>query len=102
MIMGAAPEIGVISNDEFADILSSVDSGDAPAWKVKYLYDGSCSMCKSLKAVLARQDGGKGAWGSAQGQQRACTRRLLGTSSAPGHVPGACLGLMADVGLQIG
>ena len=28
--------------------------------KVKYLYDGDCAMCRSLKAVLERQDNRKG------------------------------------------
>ncbi len=28
-------------------------------WKVKYLYDGDCSMCQSLKMVLNRQDNGR-------------------------------------------
>lgn len=27
---------------------------------IKYLYDGDCSICRSLKALLERQDGGKG------------------------------------------
>jgi len=28
-------------------------------WNVKYLYDGDCAMCNSLKKVLERQDGGR-------------------------------------------
>lgn len=27
---------------------------------IKYLYDGDCSICRSLKALLQRQDGDKG------------------------------------------
>lgn len=27
---------------------------------IKYLYDGDCSICRSLKALLERQDGGQG------------------------------------------
>jgi len=30
------------------------------SWNVKYLYDGDCSMCQSLKRVLERQDKGQG------------------------------------------
>ncbi|KAL6762097.1 hypothetical protein V8C86DRAFT_2525069 [Haematococcus lacustris] len=29
-------------------------------WAVKYLYDGDCAMCRSLKTVLERQDNGRG------------------------------------------
>ena len=28
-------------------------------WKVKYLYDGDCAMCNSLKSLLERQDNGR-------------------------------------------
>eukprot|EP00983_Pelagomonas_calceolata_P056701 1144723-Pelagomonas_calceolata.AAC.3 len=28
-------------------------------WSIKYLYDGDCSMCQSLKTLLERQVGGK-------------------------------------------
>ncbi|WIA10512.1 hypothetical protein OEZ85_010701 [Tetradesmus obliquus] len=31
-------------------------TGVAATWAVKYLYDGDCAMCRSLKAVLERQD----------------------------------------------
>mmetsp|Transcript_10002 Transcript_10002/g.25840 ORF Transcript_10002/g.25840 Transcript_10002/m.25840 type:complete len:428 (+) Transcript_10002:85-1368(+) len=30
-------------------------------WSIKYLYDGDCSMCQSLKTLLERQDRGRGA-----------------------------------------
>ncbi|KAL4447673.1 hypothetical protein ABPG75_004892 [Micractinium tetrahymenae] len=30
------------------------------AWQIKYLYDGDCSMCLSLVAMLRRQDAGQG------------------------------------------
>lgn len=29
-------------------------------WKIKYLYDGDCAMCLSLKMVLTRQDNERG------------------------------------------
>eukprot|EP00878_Enallax_costatus_P015201 GHUV01015914.1.p1 GENE.GHUV01015914.1~~GHUV01015914.1.p1 ORF type:complete len:314 (+),score=70.34 GHUV01015914.1:181-1122(+) len=35
-------------------------SGVTATWDVKYLYDGDCAMCRSLKAVLERQDNRKG------------------------------------------
>lgn len=31
-----------------------------PCRDVKYLYDGDCAMCRSLKAVLERQDDRQG------------------------------------------
>ena len=31
-----------------------------PTWQVKYLYDGDCPMCRTLKNVLTRQDAGAG------------------------------------------
>lgn len=30
------------------------------AWQVKYLYDGGCPMCTSMKNLLQRQDNGRG------------------------------------------
>jgi len=34
--------------------------GVRQTWTIKYLYDGDCAMCRSLKAVLQRQDGRQG------------------------------------------
>lgn len=34
--------------------------GVQATWEVKYLYDGDCAMCRSLKAVLSRQDNRQG------------------------------------------
>lgn len=35
-------------------------AGVKQTWDIKYLYDGDCSMCRTLKAVLERQDGRRG------------------------------------------
>ena len=51
-----------------ADPSPSTSSSSSPApaaplpanWAVKYLYDGDCPMCRTLKNVLTRQDGGAG------------------------------------------
>lgn len=29
-------------------------------WQIKYLYDGNCPMCQSMKSLLDRQDNGRG------------------------------------------
>jgi len=58
--------VSLMSGDEFEEVLrASVSRGPAPAttlptWQIKYLYDGSCPMCQSLKGVLERQDHARG------------------------------------------
>ena len=46
-----------------ADPSPSTSSSTTPLpanWAVKYLYDGECPMCRTLKNVLTRQDAGAG------------------------------------------
>mmetsp|Transcript_2827 Transcript_2827/g.7391 ORF Transcript_2827/g.7391 Transcript_2827/m.7391 type:complete len:422 (+) Transcript_2827:75-1340(+) len=58
--------------DQYLDFMSK-DQATVPAvqakakseeiklpWTIKYLYDGDCAMCLSLKTVLERQDRGRG------------------------------------------
>ncbi|KAF5833143.1 hypothetical protein DUNSADRAFT_10662 [Dunaliella salina] len=41
---------------------ASMESEGKPlSWSIKYLYDGECSMCQSLKTLLERKDCGRGA-----------------------------------------
>lgn len=51
--------------------------------QVKYLYDGSCSMCQSLKSVLQRQDNGRGAI-------------IFSDISQPGYQPCKHMGIELD------
>lgn len=39
---------------------STAKAAKQVSWTLKYLYDGDCPMCSTLKAVLERQDKGRG------------------------------------------
>lgn len=48
------------SMDGIVTVVKSKKDNKPVTWKIKYLYDGDCAMCASLKAVLERQDNKRG------------------------------------------
>jgi predicted DCC family thiol-disulfide oxidoreductase YuxK len=48
-------------NAPLSQMLEEVDANAVePNWQVKYLYDGDCPVCQSVKAFLSTADGAKG------------------------------------------
>eukprot|EP00199_Chlamydomonas_sp_CCMP681_P001981 CAMPEP_0119107482 /NCGR_PEP_ID=MMETSP1180-20130426/10462_1 /TAXON_ID=3052 ORGANISM="Chlamydomonas cf sp, Strain CCMP681" /NCGR_SAMPLE_ID=MMETSP1180 /ASSEMBLY_ACC=CAM_ASM_000741 /LENGTH=348 /DNA_ID=CAMNT_0007092977 /DNA_START=181 /DNA_END=1224 /DNA_ORIENTATION=- len=57
---GAAGALAVNVADAVAAPPATPKKAKKIKWKVKYLYDGECAMCMSLKTVLKRQDRERG------------------------------------------
>ena len=61
-VNGARPSVD-LDDDALLSLASFDDSDDGgnlvavePTWKLKYLYDGDCSLCRMLKDALSRGD----------------------------------------------